>query len=274
MLYNVKKRKKGIIMKIGVFDSGIGGLSVLHQAMQMLPQENFIYYADVDHVPYGTKTKEEIIKYSSEAVEFLVQKGVKAIVIACNTATSAAIQELREKYTLPIIGMEPAVKKAIDFHPKKRVLVIATPMTIQGEKLHNLIEKVDTEHLVDAVALPKLVTFAEEENFEEEEVTEYLREALKHFNLENYSSVVLGCTHFNYFKDSLKKMLPKGVHFLDGNEGTIKKLISELEKRKALEKNSSRKIEYYYSGRKLSDIQDITKMGRYIHRLNHMLMIK
>ena len=274
MLYNVKKRKKGIIMKIGVFDSGIGGLSVLHQAMQMLPQENFIYYADVDHVPYGTKTKEEIIKYSSEAVEFLVQKGVKAIVIACNTATSAAIQELREKYTLPIIGMEPAVKKAIYFHPKKRVLVIATPMTIQGEKLHNLIEKVDTEHLVDAIALPKLVTFAEEENFEEEEVTEYLREALKHFNLENYSSVVLGCTHFNYFKDSLKKMLPKGVHFLDGNEGTIKKLISELEKRKALEKNSSRKIEYYYSGRKLSDIQDITKMGRYIHRLNHMLMIK
>lgn len=274
MLYNVKKRKKGIIMKIGVFDSGIGGLSVLHQAMQMLPQENFIYYADIDHVPYGTKTKEEIIKYSSEAVEFLVQKGVKAVVIACNTATSAAIQELREKYTLPIIGMEPAVKKAIDFHPQKRVLVIATPMTIQGEKLHNLIEKVDTEHLVDAVALPKLVTFAEEENFEEEEVTEYLREALKHFNLENYSSVVLGCTHFNYFKDSLKKMLPKGVHFLDGNEGTIKKLISELEKRKALEKNSSRKIEYYYSGRKLSDIQDITKMGRYIHRLNHMLMIK
>lgn len=261
-------------MKIGVFDSGIGGLSVLHQAMQMLPQENFIYYADIDHVPYGTKTKEEIIKYSSEAVEFLVQKGVKAVVIACNTATSAAIQELREKYTLPIIGMEPAVKKAIDFHPKKRVLVIATPMTIQGEKLHNLIEKVDTEHLVDAVALPKLVTFAEEENFEEEEVTEYLREALKHFNLENYSSVVLGCTHFNYFKDSLKKMLPKGVHFLDGNEGTIKKLISELEKRKALENNSSRKIEYYYSGRKLSDIQDITKMGRYIHRLNHMLMIK
>src|SRR3712207_7121702 len=88
-------------MKIGVFDSGIGGLSVLHQAMQMLPQENFIYYADIDHVPYGTKTKEEILKYSSEAVDFLVQKGVKAIVIACNTATSAAIQELREKYTLP-----------------------------------------------------------------------------------------------------------------------------------------------------------------------------
>lgn len=261
-------------MKIGVFDSGIGGLSVLHQAMQMFPQENFIYYADVDHVPYGTKTKEEIIKYTSEAVDFLVKEGVKAIVIACNTATSAAIQELRERYSLPIIGMEPAVKKAIDFHPEKRVLVIATPMTVQGEKLHNLIEKVDTEHLVDAIALPKLVTFAEEEIFEDEVISAYLQEEFKQLNLEDYSSIVLGCTHFNYFKESLKKLLPKGVKFLDGNEGTIKKLISELENINALEKNEKRKIEYYYSGRKLSEIQDITKMGRYIHRLNHMLMIK
>src|SRR3712207_2275089 len=147
-------------------------------------------------------------------------------------------------------------------------------MTVQGEKLHNLIEKVDKEHLVDAIALPKLVSFAEEEIFDTEEVLEYLKEELKELNLENYSSVVLGCTHFNYFKDSLKKILPQGIRFLDGNEGTVKKLIVELEKIQKLEEQEKRKIEYYYSGRKVTDGKEIAKIGRYIHRLNHMFMIK
>lgn len=101
-------------MKIGIFDSGIGGLSVLHQAMITMPEADYIFYADVDNVPYGEKTKEEVRKLVDHAVGFLVDKGCQAIVLACNTATSAAISYLREKYKLPIIGIEPAVKPAVE----------------------------------------------------------------------------------------------------------------------------------------------------------------
>ena len=101
-------------MKIGIFDSGIGGLSVLYEAMQLLPHEQFIYYADEKHVPYGEKTREEIIGYVDEIIQFMIDHDCKAIVIACNTATSAAVALMRKKYDIPIIGMEPAVKKAVD----------------------------------------------------------------------------------------------------------------------------------------------------------------
>ena len=100
-------------MKIGIFDSGIGGLSVLHQAMIIMPEADYIFYADVDNVPYGEKTKEEVRKLVDHAVGFLVDKGCQAIVLACNTATSAAISYLREKYKLPIIGIEPAVNRQL-----------------------------------------------------------------------------------------------------------------------------------------------------------------
>ena len=131
-------------MKIGIFDSGIGGLSVLHQAMQLLPDEEFIYYADEQHVPYGEKTSEEILGYVDEIISFMISQGVEAIVIACNTATSVAAKIMREKYDLPIIGMEPAVKQAIDtYGDTNRVLVVATPITVKGKKIMELVERVD-----------------------------------------------------------------------------------------------------------------------------------
>ena len=122
-------------MKIGFFDSGIGGLSVLHHALKVFPNEQFLFFADKKHVPYGEKTSEQVLEYTSEAVEFMIENDVKAIVIACNTATSVAITTLREKYDLPIIGMEPAVKKALDENDTMRVLVCATPITVRGKKL-------------------------------------------------------------------------------------------------------------------------------------------
>lgn len=261
-------------MKIAIFDSGMGGLSVLHLALQKLPQENFLYFADNDHVPYGTKTKEEIISYVEEAIEFMITQDVKAIVVACNTATSAAIQEMRERYTLPIIGMEPAVKKAVDFYGDKRILVIATPMTVKGKKLHDLIDKVDREHLVDLIALPKLVTFAEEGIFSEEAVLNYLQEELGKFDFANYSSIVLGCTHFNYFKDSLREILPNNMIFLDGNEGTMNKLISELQNRNLLEAQENPKVEFYYSARKVEEQKELERLKDYLKRLNQMLEIR
>lgn len=261
-------------MKVAVFDSGLGGLSVLHRAFQMLPEENFIYFADRDHVPYGTKSKEEILSYVESAIDFMIAEGADAIVLACNTATSAAAKEMREKYSLPIIGMEPAVKKAVDADYGKRILVIATPMTVKGKKLQELIERVDREHLVDAVALPKLVSFAEEQVFVGKEVEEYLRESFASLDLEAYSCIVLGCTHFNYYKDSLAKLFPKGIHFLDGNEGTVRKLKSELEKLSRTKREARKEVEYFYSRRKVESFEEKRKLKNYLERLDAMLEIE
>lgn len=259
-------------MKIAIFDSGIGGLSVLHLALKKLPSEEFIYFADKDNVPYGTKTKEEIIRYVDNAVDFMVSRDVKAIVIACNTATSAAIEEIRKKYPETIIiGMEPAVKRAIDLYPDKKVLVIATPVTVKGKKMNGLIDKFDKNNLVDLVSLPNLVSFAEKDIFEGFAVEKYLKEEFKNINFDKYSSLVLGCTHFNYFKSVLRKILPKHIKFLDGNEGTINKLKFELEKKKLLEKKEKKEIEYYYSRRKVNSLNDLNNLREYLKKLESVL---
>lgn len=255
-------------MKIGIFDSGMGGLSVLHVALQYLPKDQFIYYADEKHVPYGEKTRADIIQYVDESIQFMIQKGVQAIVIACNTATSAAVATMRKKYDLPIIGMEPAIKKAIDTYGDHRVLVIATPITVKGEKIHDLVNRVDKHHLVDLVALPKLVHFAERLEFHSEDVYNYLQEALSHYSLDDYSSIVLGCTHFNYFKDILREILPSHIHFVDGNEGTIKQLMKYVDCH-----DDYQTVEYYFSGKPVNE-HELERIHQYLNRLDSMIQIQ
>ncbi len=257
-------------MKIGIFDSGIGGLTVLHQAMLTLPKEDFIYYADTDNVPYGTKSRDEIIGYVDRAVEFLIKKEVKAIVIACNTATSAAIDYIRRKYPLPVLGMEPAVKPAVERCNGKRVMVIATPLTVKEEKLQNLIQQVDDEHIVDLLPMPGLVTFAESSRFDGTEVEEYLKKELEGYELDNYSALILGCTHFNYFKDTYRKIFPEKVAFIDGSVGTVNHLKHILEEKGLLEENQGR-VEYYVSGRQLTDCDQLQQMKLLHERLELML---
>ena len=199
-------------MKIAFFDSGIGGLSVLHHAMKVLPHEQFIFFADEDNVPYGTKTTEQVFQYVSDAFSFLMTKDVKAIVVACNTATSVAVRELRHQYKIPIIGMEPAAKKALDMDTERnRVLVIATPITVRGHKIKELIEKYDTESLVDLLAMPDLVEFAEHMDFSSPAVEDYICQQFAPYDFSKYANLVLGCTHFNYFKETLRRILPDHV---------------------------------------------------------------
>lgn len=257
-------------MKIGIFDSGIGGLTVLHQAMITLPGEDFIYFADCDHVPYGTKPREEVTGYVDHAIDFLVHKGVKAIVVACNTATSIAIDYIREKYALPILGMEPAVKPAVERYSDKRVMVIATPLTVKEDKLKNLLQQVDDDHRVDLLPLPKLVEFAERDEFETEEVEHYLKKEFSSYNMENYSALILGCTHFNYFKAVLRKILPAQVEFIDGSEGTINHLKNILAERGLLEHNPS-SVEYYISGHPVTDERTLADYALRHEHLERML---
>ena len=142
-------------MKLAFFDSGIGGLSVLHHAMKLLPHEEFIFFADEDNVPYGTKSRAEVLGFVDEAFKFLTAQNVSAIVVACNTATSVAVRDMRKKYSLPIIGMEPALKVALDTFPGKKVLVAATAITVTGEKIRRLIERLHAQNLAELKALSK-----------------------------------------------------------------------------------------------------------------------
>lgn len=213
-------------MKIAFFDSGIGGLSVLAEALRRFSGAEFLYFADEDHVPYGTKGRAQIVRLSLDAVGFLVSRGAEAIVVACNTATSAAISELRGAFSVPVIGMEPAVKLAADSFGTRPTLLIATPLTIAGEKLARLVGRLECETW--SLPLPRLVEFAQDLEFDSPAVRAYLQGELGKFELARLGSLVLGCTHFNYFKDVLREILPPHVRIIDGIGGTLNRLASEL----------------------------------------------
>ncbi|AQW82700.1 glutamate racemase [Campylobacter pinnipediorum] len=252
-------------MKIGFFDSGFGGLSVLNEAMVRFDGYEFFYFADGKNVPYGTKSVEQITDLSINACEFLVDLGVDAIVVACNTATSASILALRDKFSLPIIGMEPAVKLALNTFKNQKTLLIATPATINGTKLKRLIDKLNASDFVDTLALPKLVNFAENEEFTTDNVRLYLEKSFKNLNLNDYSSLVLGCTHFNYFKDILKDILPDNVKFIDGINGTLN-MVSNLN----LASVPNNTVRYFYSK---EEIQNLDKINRLLNRLDFVKSI-
>ena len=256
-------------MKIAFFDSGMGGLSVLHHAMKILPHEQFLFFADEDNVPYGTKSPEEVLRCVDEAFKFLIAQGVGAIVVACNTATSVAVKKMRARYPLPIIGMEPALKVALDTFPNRKVLVTATAITITGEKIQRLIKKLRAENLAELRALPRLVEFAERQEFNSSAVEKYLRAELADYDFEKFSSLVLGCTHFNYFKDTLRKILPPHMKILDGNAGTVNELI----RRTNLKPSRAEKFlppEIFYSGRKVSDAEELLRLKKFFLRLDEM----
>lgn len=256
-------------MQIGFFDSGIGGITVLYDTLKMLPNEDYIYYADTLNVPYGPKPKEEVKKYIFNAIEFIIQHEVKAIVIACNTATSVAIEELRTKYSIPIIGMEPAVKPAVEKNRNinKRVLVTATALTLKEEKLQNLISKLDNEHIVDLLPLPGLVEFSERLEFDEKIVLPYLKQQLFMYNLNNYETIVLGCTHFSYYKDMFRKLFPSHVNIIDGNMGTAKNLKRILKEMNSLNGGNG-SITFYNSGFKVEDKAELAKNIKLFERLD------
>ena len=258
-------------MKIAFFDSGIGGLSVLYQARLMLPHGEFIFYADKDNVPYGVKSPDEVRRFVADAFDFLTAQGAGAIVVACNTATSVAVRDMRERYKLPIIGMEPAVKKALDTDASRRVLVAATPITVRGSKMQSLLAKVDKHHLIDLLPLPKLVEFAEGLEFDSPAVREYLSDELAAYDLAQYSALVLGCTHFNYFKDILRKILPLPVRLIDGNKGTVRELMRHLPAESATVGEGT--TTYYYSGRPVTGAAELKRLQICRERLAAMYEI-
>ncbi|PYE47745.1 glutamate racemase [Paenibacillus barcinonensis] len=216
--------------KIAFFDSGIGGLTVLHKALQQFPEESYIYYADTLHVPYGTKSADEVRGYILGCIEAIVSQNAEAIVIACNTATSLAVSELRSRYDIPIIGMEPAVKPAVEMNRDngKRVLVFATALTLSQTKYNELVSRVDDEHRVDSLALPELVEWCEQLQFDPVTIAAYFRSKLSYLDMERYGTVVMGCTHYPFYSSILQGVLPEHVRIVDGSAGTVNHLKQRL----------------------------------------------
>ena len=211
---------------IGVFDSGLGGISVLKELVESMPNEKFIYFGDSANAPYGIKSKEEITERCIEIIDFFMEKGVKAIVIACNTATSAAANILREKYSqIPIIGMEPALKVATNGQSNNTVVVMATPLTLKEEKFNNLMSRYADDNTVIKMPCPELVNIVQNDLLDNEEiVNNQLKEYYKDIDTSKIDSVVLGCTHFVFYRDYMRNLLNDRIEIIDGNLGTTNHL--------------------------------------------------
>ena len=220
---------------IGVFDSGMGGISVLATLHKAMPNEDLIYMGDSKYNPYGTKTKEEITQRCIEICDSFMDSGVKAIVIACNTATSSCVSLLREKYPIDIIGMEPALKVACTKGKNQKIAVWATNLTLNEHKFSKLMERFKDEHDIRKVPCPKLVRIVEEDALDDEErVNSALQEYLQDSHAEDLDSIVLGCTHFVFYKKKLQQIVPEHVEIIDGNQGTVHHLQDILDQKHLL----------------------------------------
>ncbi len=216
---------------IGVFDSGVGGLALLRDLRRVLPNEDFIYYGDRANAPYGAKSHAEILALSKNIVNELLTRGVKAIVVACNTATAVAIEPLRAAYPgLPIIGIEPAVKPA-RMAGCRRVLVLATPVTVRESRFAALLRANSGEGCefigVSCTELARLIEYGATSN----DIEDYLRGVFAPYRGEGFDGIVLGCTHYPLALDEIKRAAGSDVSVFDGADGTArhtKNLLSEL----------------------------------------------
>lgn len=213
---------------IGVFDSGIGGISVLKELVRLMPGEQFLYFGDSANAPYGARPTEQIRALTLTAAEALVQRGCKALVIACNTATSAAIDALREKYPqLIVVGIEPALKVAADRFPGGHIGVMATPVTLREEKfLHQLERFHDVS--VSTIPVSGLVELIEAGKADAPETEALLRPYLEPY-AGKLDALVLGCTHYPFARKAIGSILGEKTVLLDGGEGTARETKRRLE---------------------------------------------
>lgn len=197
-----------------------------------MPGEDYIYYGDSLHAPYGGKTPAEVQKLALDAAAHLMAQDCKAMVIACNTATSAAVQAIREQYPdIPVLGIEPALKPAVERHPGGRILVMATVGTLEGERFHRLWQQHEKEAEIVPVPCGGLMEFVERGELEGERLEQFLLEILSPFVKVPVDAVVLGCTHYPFLKKTLRKLLGHRPELLDGSQGVANHLCRQLEER-------------------------------------------
>ena len=229
---------------VGVFDSGIGGISTLREMIRELPDERFIYFGDTANAPYGTKSTEDVIACVRGVVDRLLHRNIKALVIACNTATGAAAATLRSELSIPVIGMEPALKPASKIRKNGSVLVLATPLTLHQEKFENLMKQYGQGAV--KVPCPGLMELVESDD--QAGIRRYLEELFNRYPPEKVDAVVLGCTHYVFLKDMIREMLPERIAITDGNAGTARQLKRVLEREGLLNDEGPGSVELENSG--------------------------
>lgn len=218
---------------IGVFDSGLGGISVVRAIIDLLPQEHLIYFGDTARVPYGSKSEETVVRFSHQISAFLREKQVKMIVVACNTASAVALESLQKSFTIPIVGViEPGSEAAVRSAGNKRIGVIGTASTIRSGAYRAAIRALDPEMEVQDQPCPLLVPLVEEDWPHDGVVTQVLESYLSTFKDQNPDALILGCTHYPYLKSSIQEVMGPEVRLVDSGEETalrVQRVLKEMD---------------------------------------------
>lgn len=228
---------------IGVFDSGVGGMTVLKELIRELPNEDFVYLGDTKRFPYGSKSKESIIELTKNGIEFLIHKGVKLVVIACGTATSQALEEVKNLYDIPIIGVINPTVEYIKQTDKRQIGVIATAGTIRSKGWEKAILQEVESAEVQSIACPLLAPMVEEGWYDNKVAELAVQEYLKSFK--DIDAIILGCTHYPLLTRIIKKQVGKNVEIVNIGEHVAKKVKSVLNVKNELNENEKQKIDTY-----------------------------
>ena len=252
----MKKNKK----HIGVFDSGLGGLTVLKELKKSMPKESFIYFGDTAHLPYGNKSKTSVIQYSTNIANFLFAQNIKAIIVACNTASSVALETLVKQYSIPILNVvDPSVSKAIKYSKSKAIGVIGTETTILSGTYQEKIKKINIDIKVVTQACPLFVPIIEEGLINEKFsdcIAEYY---LKIFKKTPIDTLILGCTHYPLFKNIIQKHINSQVLVVDSAKATAEYVVQYLKNKRLLYKNTTILEDKYYVSDKPTAFNHLAK---------------
>lgn len=244
---------------IGVFDSGIGGLTVLHEIIETLPRENTVYLGDTARSPYGTKSVDTVLRYSFENSEFLVEKGVKIVVVACNTSTAIALERLQQELDLPVVGViEPGVRRALASTRNKKIGVIGTEATIQSGAYTRALKAADPSVEVYSRSCPLFVPLVEEGWTDNQVVEMTVKAYLESLKQSGIDALILGCTHYPLLKKSIRKFMGSAVTLVDSAEETARE-VAALLKKSALARNAGKGVHSFF----VTDAPDrFIKVGR------------
>lgn len=243
---------------IGLFDSGIGGTSIWKEIHQLLPNEDTIYLADSKNAPYGQKSKEEIIHLSCKNTEYLLNQNCKLIVVACNTATTNAIKELRSKYDIPFIGIEPAIKTAATHSKTQNIGILATKGTLNSELFYKNVEKFQDIHIIEQIGFG-LVDLIENGQINSTEINSLLKKYLKPMVEQNIDYLVLGCSHYPYLIPQIKKIIPKNIKIIDSGEAVALQTKNILNEKVGFRNSENKSTQIFYTNSNPSVLATILK---------------
>lgn len=249
---------------IGVFDSGIGGLTVLKELAEKLPNEDFVYFADSINAPYGPKHHDEILGFSIKIIDFLIQMNCKAVVIACNTATAAVVEEMRAKYSIPIIGLEPAVKPACLNTKTGNIGVLATEGTFRGNHFKSTSEKYEKYVKIHLQVAKGLVQLAEKGVFDGEEILTLINRYVVPLKNENIDQLVLGCTHYPFFKSIIQSVAGENITLVDSGEAVARRTKDVLMTNMLLNNDNFEQSIRYFSSFNSKLLQNVVQSMFYV----------